>query len=127
MRAVRSLRKYDPRRPFGVWLFTIATRLASNHARRRAMVDLDSAAPPAASGPTPCDEAATREEAGEIWPLARRVLEDRPYQALWLRYGEDMDIQQVAEILGVTRLHARVLLHRARRTIMNAAGLRGEQ
>ncbi|UCG49658.1 MAG: sigma-70 family RNA polymerase sigma factor, partial [Phycisphaerales bacterium] len=36
------------------------------------------------------------------------------YQALWLRYVEDMPVRQIAKVLRKSQVHVRVLLCRAR-------------
>ncbi len=117
LRAVRNIDRYDPNRPFGAWLFTIATRLASNHARRKPTVTLD--AEPASNESTPHETLETKQEAQNIWARAQRILPARQHMALWLRYAEELDTHDIAEVLGLTRLHTRVLLHRARQAILN--------
>jgi len=48
--------------------------------------------------------------------LARR-LKPQQYEALWLHYGEGLDIEQVSRVMRKTRLNIRVLLHRARQEL----------
>jgi len=57
-----------------------------------------------------------------IYPpaLARRCLSAVQFQALWLRYAEDLELAEIARVLGKTRIHVKVLLFRARKTLGNA-------
>jgi RNA polymerase sigma-70 factor (ECF subfamily) len=112
VRAYQAIAKFDSRRPFAAWLFTIARHLCVDHHR--------AALPPA--GPMP-DEAdlndpaellAQHEERGGLWRLARCHLPELQFRALWLRYAADLDIEEVADVLGKTRTHIKVLLFRAR-------------
>jgi DNA-directed RNA polymerase specialized sigma24 family protein len=49
-----------------------------------------------------------------VAPRAYAWLPDGQFQALWLRYAEDMDIEHIARVLGKTQTHIKVLLFRAR-------------
>ena len=49
-----------------------------------------------------------------MWELARRRLPETQFQALWLRYVEDLSVAGIAQALRKTRTHIRVLLFRAR-------------
>jgi DNA-directed RNA polymerase specialized sigma24 family protein len=37
---------------------------------------------------------------------------------MWLRFGEELDTDEVAQIMRRSRIGVRVLLHRARRTLI---------
>jgi RNA polymerase sigma-70 factor (ECF subfamily) len=116
VRAFQRLEQFDSRRVFAPWLFTIA---------RRQCIDRHRAAPPLADAPMPdlADEAdpseliALREDGQNLWRLARERLGENQFQALWLHYAEDMDVAQIAQVLGKTRVHIKVLLFRARQTL----------
>ena len=60
---------------------------------------------------------ARRDEARDLWRRARSGLPEIQFQALWLRYAEDMDIAQISGVLGKTQTHIKVLLFRARNTL----------
>ena len=47
----------------------------------------------------------------------RALLPEGQFQALWLRYAEDMRVAQIARVLGKTQTHVKVLLFRARRKL----------
>jgi RNA polymerase sigma-70 factor, ECF subfamily len=116
VRAFQAIAQFDPRHAFGPWLFTIARRKCIDHYR---------AAPAAAAElsvePEDPDDPATllarREEYDELWRVARNRLPDVQFQALWLRYVEEMDVAQVARVLRKSRTHVKVLLFRARQLL----------
>jgi len=60
---------------------------------------------------------ARQEERQDTWRLARRHLPDTQFQAIWLRYAEEMNIPQVARAMGKTQIAVRVILFRARQTL----------
>lgn len=117
VRAFGRLDQFDPRYRFSTWLYTIAIRLAHDHARRRrrrprlATLDEASCAAPATEVER---EAEAREEATNVWRLAKCVLSETQFTAMWLRYGEDLSPADVAQVMGRSRIGVRVLLHRAR-------------
>jgi hypothetical protein len=56
-----------------------------------------------------------------LWDAARTLGAGR-FRVLWLRYGEDMSIEEIAAVTGRTRLAVRVLLHRARTSLAGRLG-----
>jgi RNA polymerase sigma-70 factor (ECF subfamily) len=114
LRAWARIGDYDPSWRFSTWLYTIAARLAITRRRaalRRAGHEAAVDEPPAAD---PVDAIAVRQGADRIWRRARDLLADREYRCLYLRYAEELSADEVAERLGLTTVHVRVLLHRAR-------------
>lgn len=111
--------QFDARYQFSTWVYTIARRTATDamrkHVRDRGQAQnprtLDEMAQPTAS---PNEHAATNEAAQQIWLTAERVLPANQYLVLWLRYGEEMTIAEVAKALSKSSVSVRVLLHRAR-------------
>lgn len=110
IRAHRSLARYDDRWSVSTWLYTIAHRLALNHRRDRRVLRPLEGVETITAGPAGDDE----EGDDGIWALARLVLSPRDAQVLWLRYGEDRSIEDIAAVLGVQPGNAKVVLHRAR-------------
>ena len=116
VKASQSMKQFDVRREFAPWLFTIA---------RRKCVDRHRAMPPRDDAPmlelvdnnNPGELLAQHEDRQHIWQLARCCLSENQFQALCLRYLEDMDVSQIAQVLGKTRVHVKVLLFRARQTL----------
>lgn len=112
VRAWRSIERFDPARDFATWLFVIARRAASNHHRARR--DHDEIPEGLASiDAEPTTAAETHERADLLWSCARR-LKPRQFEALWLRYAEGFSVAETAKILGLTAIHTKVILHRAR-------------
>jgi RNA polymerase sigma-70 factor (ECF subfamily) len=116
-RAFGRLDQFDARYRFSTWLYTIAIRLAADHARgrrrrlQRVVVDLDACAQAESRRTMPVEPV---DDAGNAWQIAKRVLNDVQFTALWLRYGEDLTPGEVAQVMRRTRVGVRVLLHRAR-------------
>ena len=111
IRAYHHLDRYDARYAFTTWLFTIAHRLRCNHFRRqRPQVGFEdhhrTTAAPTPEEPDPLIDT--------LWAKAREFLPERQYQALWLRYGEDLELEEVAHVMDVSPGNARVLVHRGR-------------
>jgi RNA polymerase sigma-70 factor (ECF subfamily) len=118
-RAWQRLSQYDFQYRFSTWLFTIAVRISTDHLRRwqraPAVRELDNVEQPVAASPDHLEQA---ESINNIWSTAAEVLNEAQYTAMWLRYGEDLAVYEVARILGRTRVGTRVLLHRARAILM---------
>jgi len=118
LKAFRGLAGYDSSRSLATWLFTIATRVAISHGRRRfeiAVAAPDELSIVAIGDP---DELVSREEENRnIWAHARRVLPESQFSALWLKYAEEMTVSQMAEIMGVSVSNVKVLLHRGRKKL----------
>ncbi|MDB6063815.1 MAG: hypothetical protein JWR26_23 [Pedosphaera sp.] len=116
VKASQSIEQFDASRSFAPWLFTIA---------RRKSIDRHRATRPASDDPipelsddnNPAELLARREDGQNLWRSARRHLGDSQFQALWLRYAEDMDVEQIAQVLRKTRVHVKVLLFRARQIL----------
>lgn len=116
-RAFQHLDRFDHRYRFSTWLYTIAIRLARDHARserrRPQHVALDEAQ--CRSRESELTERAERLEiVDNLWQTARRVLSDLQYTALWLRYAEDLSPVEIAQVMRKSRIGVRVLLHRGR-------------
>ncbi len=120
VKAYRNIDRYRPTQVFSTWLYTIGTRLAIDHfrsrnCRRAASVSCDGAAASTVdAGEDPYETAARRDDAGSLWSLARS-LPEKQRDVLWLRYGEGLAVKEIAPVLGLTRVHVKVLLFRARK------------
>jgi RNA polymerase sigma-70 factor (ECF subfamily) len=115
LRAWQKLDHYRPRWRFSAWLFTMARRLAASRYRMRGIpcsvgrdVDLPG------SEQEPVRDLSLREERDHLWAVAARVLSADQRSALWLRYAEEMPVEEVARVLGKLSVTVRVLLFRAR-------------
>ena len=124
-RAHAGLGTYDPARPFRAWLLAIAAHCAIDALRRRRResrlferesLDGDVRADP---GPSPLQHGLSAELRSRL--LA--VIEAQPdlYRApLALRYYADLDYEEIAQILCVSRNQVATLLFRARRRLREA-------
>jgi len=124
LRAWEKLDRYDPAWRFSTWLYTIASRLAIDHEQNNRRVNgLRERATAYDHGDSRCDPVdviARRDDAAAVWLLADWVLSADDRTALWLRYGTDASLDQIAAVLGRTNSAVRVLLHRARRRLAEA-------
>ena len=101
---------YDGRCRFEPWLFAIARNLAIDQMRRRQVFSLDSndnaedgnePLSPAASGPSPFEQAARTKDAQRLaHSLAR--LQPIYREALVLRFQEDLSLQEIATVVGAS-------------------------
>ncbi|MBE0543296.1 MAG: RNA polymerase sigma factor [Verrucomicrobia bacterium] len=114
--AAAHLHNFDPARSFATWLFTIARRkcIDRQRANRRHLGVPNAAAADLMDADDPAELLARHEARQNLWRLARRVLPELQFQALWLRYAEDLSVADIARVLGKTSVHVKVLLFRAR-------------
>jgi len=112
----RNIRHYDPAFRFSAWLYTAANRLAVDSYRRKKTAA-------GRIGPTVANDADLSVRAAEdtrstsLWDAAR-TLGGKQYRVLWLRYGEELSVDDIALSLGKSPLAVRLLLHRARMNLM---------
>lgn len=122
LRAWRSIGRFDPQRSFVTWVMAIARHRCIDVIRTRARAP--------ASGYAGDEHA--EERGGEepvrwtgVWETARRALDDRAFEVVWLRYAEDLTPAQIARVTGRTAVGVRVALHRARLRLQRALGDEG--
>ena len=113
VRAFKGFHRYDPKRDFAPWIYTIARRCVADfyRQRRQEMIEVDDTLKD--PEPIPSETADQRDKADNLWDLARG-LKVKHYQILLLHYKENFSLRETAEIMGVTLTHAKVLLFRAR-------------
>jgi RNA polymerase sigma factor (sigma-70 family) len=109
-RAVRYRDSYDRSKgePVG-WLIGIARRVIAGRAGKPAEIPMD--ALPEVAALTPSDDAIVR---GITVRAAVSSLDHRDRELIALRYGADMTVAQIAELLGLRANTVEVALHRAR-------------
>jgi RNA polymerase sigma-70 factor (ECF subfamily) len=116
VRAFQAIAQLNCNLSFAPWLFAIARRKCIDSFRARRLVDNEP--PPEQPDFNDPSELMAREEDREnIWQAARRHLPDTQFQALWLRYVEEMNIPSVARAMGKSQIAVRVLLFRARQAL----------
>jgi RNA polymerase sigma-70 factor (ECF subfamily) len=124
MRAWRAMPRFKPSAKFSTWLFSIAHRETVNVVRRRQKDQKDS------RRELPTHEAGELEEGGllaEVWEIARDTLDSAVFEIVWLRYAEDMEPKQIAQVTGKSAVGVRVALHRARLRLADAIGVDSPQ
>jgi len=116
VKAYQAISQFDPKRTFAPWLFTIARRKCVDHFR--AMRPASDESPPELSDTNnPAELLAVEDERRQLWNLARRILPQTQFEAIWLHYVEDMNLAEVAKVLGRPQTYIKVLLFRARKTL----------
>jgi RNA polymerase sigma-70 factor, ECF subfamily len=107
LKVITRIHRYDERRPFEPWLFSVARNLAIDHLRKAAPESLDEplesgetrSAQLGATGPGALDRLLQREQQG----LLERRLAELPVlyrEALSLRFEEEMPFEDIAEVLS---------------------------
>lgn len=113
VKAFLHIHRVDCERPIINWLLTIARRTALNHfrsSRKWDFVPAEIASPE----PSPARRLEQQDRAENLWARARRVLSQREFEVLWLRFAEELSTEETARIAGLTQIHVKVLVHRAR-------------
>jgi len=118
-----SLSRFRSGNRFSPWLFTIARRQGIDFLRqagsRRRMIDKLATEPSATSEADPQKLLTQREEVDGIWKWIQTNLDERSAEILWLRIQEDLDLSEVAKVTNLSRSNVKVLLHRARKSLLN--------
>jgi RNA polymerase sigma-70 factor (ECF subfamily) len=123
-RAFQKLDAFDPQYRFSTWLYTIAVRLAMDHNRgtrrrltlletHRSLFELRENTEMSSVAEYEC-----RESVDAIWRIARTTLGEPHYTAMWLRFAEDLSVEEIARVMRKTKVGVRVLLHRARNKML---------
>jgi RNA polymerase sigma-70 factor (ECF subfamily) len=119
IKAYHNLNRFDGSRPIINWLLTIARRSALNHFRSaKKWEEMPESA--ASSEPSPASSAERRENNENLWTEARRLLSQREFEVVWLRFGEDLSVEETARVAGLTQTHVKVIVYRARKHLMKA-------
>lgn len=113
MSAYRYLSSYNPRWRFSTWLYRIALRNAAK-IRPSATADLTDLNDDGDDPLAQCIAASDREN---LWLSARRLLTAEVYAAMWLRYVEDMSINDISVVLERSASWTKVNLLRGRRAL----------
>src|SRR5689334_697557 len=125
LRAFRALKRYDPARPFGAWLFTIATRLCIDFHRRHRAKTISLTQPEEGSaeeertidlvdpGDRPDEDAEKSELARRLEALVMELPPDAR-AAILLRHQHDMAYEDIARALGAPLGTIKARIHRAR-------------
>jgi RNA polymerase sigma-70 factor (ECF subfamily) len=121
VRAYQNLDRYDEKRPFSTWLFTIAHRIAvSHHRRRKSAANAEEVIADRMRGASqvePGRQMADAEVREIFWETAGRVLTPEQFDATWLFYVEEMPAKQIADVMGRSWVSVKTILFRARKRL----------
>ena len=111
--AFRYIQSYDPRWRFSTWLYRIAIRNAAKGRSQTVPVvhelrDEES---------DPLLVCIADSETDNLWLAARRLLNEEVFAAMWLRYAEDMSVNDISAALDRSASWTKVNLMRGRRTL----------
>jgi RNA polymerase sigma-70 factor (ECF subfamily) len=128
IRVLEKSHLYDPRWRFEAWLFSIARNLAIDRLRQRQPESLDALLNPGNEGaarewpdrasPTPFETASAGEQAEHMKVVLRRLPPDAR-EVLVLRFQEDMDLSEIAEVVGAPLSTVKSRLYRSLEALRN--------
>lgn len=115
LKTYRHIRRFNFACKFSTWIYTTATRLVISFYRKKrpnesTFVSID-------TSPDPQEQMIKEEDSKNLWNIAQ-TLRQNQFQALWLRYMEDLSLKEIAQVMKKTQIYVRVLLHRARLNLM---------
>jgi RNA polymerase sigma-70 factor (ECF subfamily) len=111
--AYRYIRSYDQRWRFSTWLYRIAIR---NAAKGRSP-DMPVVHDLRDEESDPLLQCIADSETENLWLSARRLLKDEVFSAMWLRYAEDMSVNDISIALDRSASWTKVNLMRGRRAL----------
>jgi len=111
--AYRYIRSYDARWRFSTWLYRIAIR----NAGKLRMPDVVELGDLRDEENDPLLQCISDSETENLWVSARRLLNDEVFAAMWLRYAEDLSINDISTALDRSVSWTKVNLMRGRKTL----------
>ena len=111
--AYRYIHSYDPRWRFSTWLY----RIAINNAAARRSYEVVELGELRDEESDPLAHCISDSETENLWVSARQLLNDDVYTAMWLRYAEDMSVNDIARALDRSVSWTKVNLLRGRRAL----------
>lgn len=118
LQAYAGIARYNPDRPFAPWLFHIARCEGIDFLRhiraRRSLHERFGEEDLCQPDSNPADRLDEEERVGKRWRWIRSRLDARSFEILWLHIQEEMEIRDIARVVGLTRGHVKVLLFRSR-------------
>jgi RNA polymerase sigma-70 factor (ECF subfamily) len=113
MSAYRYLNSYNPRWRFSTWLYRIALRNAAKIIPSTT-ADLEEIHSSEDDPLALCIADSDREN---LWLSARRLLNEEVFSAMWLRYAEDMSVNDISAVLERSASWTKVNLLRGRKAL----------
>ncbi len=111
--AFRYIHSYDSRWRFSTWLYRIAIRNAAK-LRGPDVVEIGDLRD---EENDPLLQCIADSETENLWVSARRTLNDEVFAAMWLRYAEDMSVNDISTTLDRSVSWTKVNLMRGRRAL----------
>jgi RNA polymerase sigma-70 factor (ECF subfamily) len=111
--AYRYIHSYDSRWRFSTWLYRIAIRNATK-LRGPELLEVGDLRDEENDPLAQCIADSEREN---LWVAAKRLLNDDVFTAMWLRYAEDMSVNDISKTLDRSVSWTKVNLMRGRRTL----------
>ena len=111
--AYRYLASFNSRWRFSTWIYRIAIRNAARQ-RRPEWHDSDVELVDECD---PLEACIAQSEQENVWISAKRLLSEEAYSAMWLRYVEDMSVNDISAVLERSVSWTKVNLLRGRRTL----------
>ena len=128
IRVLEKSHQYNPRWRFEAWLFSIARNLAIDLLRRRQPESLEALLNPGEEGaarewpdritPTPFETVSAGEQSEQVKRMLRR-LPPAAREVLVLRFQEDMDLSEIAEVVGAPLSTVKSRLYRGLEAFRN--------
>jgi RNA polymerase sigma-70 factor (ECF subfamily) len=120
-RALAALSSYRQLRDTPLpWLYAIAAHRVADHYRsQRATFPIETIEAVADGADGPDEVVTARESMREVWE-ASKVLPQSQRRALWFRYGEDLELKEIATRMERSVEAVKLLIHRAVRGIRRA-------
>ena len=113
LNAYRYIQSYDPRWRFSTWLYRIAINNAAK-LRTPEIVELGELRDEESD---PLLQCISDSESENLWVNARQLLNDDVFAAMWLRYAEDMSVNDISRALDRSVSWTKVNLLRGRRAL----------
>jgi RNA polymerase sigma-70 factor (ECF subfamily) len=111
--AFRYIHTYDSRWRFSTWLYRIAIRNAAKQYRP----DMAEIGDLCDEENDPLQQCIADSETENLWVSAKRTLTDEVFTAMWLRYAEDMSVNDISTTLDRSVSWTKVNLMRGRRAL----------
>ena len=115
LRAYLNLKSFKTEYPLKNWLFTIAYRLLVSRYRKKKPSQLNEEFARTIAA-RPEETAESESKIHWLWKLVGQMSPE-DHDVLWLRYKQDMGIDEIAAVTGKNKIAVRVQLHRARKRL----------
>ena len=117
--AYRYINSYDAKWRFSTWLYRIAINNLSkiNAAEPSDKVQVGQIDKLSDAEAGPMELCIAADERQNLWLVAKRVLNDEVFTAMWLRYVEDMSVNDISAVLERSISWTKVNLLRARKQL----------